>query len=438
VAASENAEQQRDQAVAASENAEQQRDQAVAASENAEQQRDQAVASENHAVQAASLAAEESETKFAAEKTAHEEKLRALQADLAKTAQNLQEQQQAFEESQSNRALDQAAALEGQAELGRRIEVLALHVQEGESLLEAANKALTEQGQTNNALVDQVQALQAAELGLHTRLSVAETSFSDSQAALVSLKQAFETEKADQAIQTQSLVEQLASAQSELAEKTAAESELSMQLVSTESAFNIERGQVQSLNLKLAETLQETDEEQQESARSLSRMQAAMSAIQGDRDQAQAESEQWQSALSEFQSRFEKVEMEHDSDLQRGIKEATDRVLATERGQSQTRIDSAVAEAVASAQGEAEQRESDLSTVQSLKRELESVRNEAAGLRESREKLREQLSSASMRLDNEKERVRSATTAGVVWSARRVPPKDESLLGKLKSPFKKS
>jgi IgA-specific serine endopeptidase len=422
--------------------AEQQRDAAESARGSAETLRDEAVAAQNKAALAAGLAAEETESKFAAEKSAHEDHLHALKTDLERAAQALQEKRQELEESQSNRSVEQAAALENQAELGRRIESLGLHVQEGESLLEAANNALTERGQANSELVTQVQDLQAAELALQARLSAAETSFSDSQAASASLKRTFEKEKADQAIQIKSLVDQLASTQTDLAEKTASESEISMQLVSSESALNQERSQVQSLSLKLAETLQEVDEQQQESARSLSRLQAAMSAIQGERDQAQAESEQWQGALTEQQTRLERVELEHTSALQRGIEEATERVLIAERAQSQARIDSAVAEAVekaeTSAKAEVGKRESELRATQGLNSELESLRNEAAGLRETREKLQRKLSSASMQLDDEKERVRSATKAGVVWSARREPPKDESLLGKLKSPFKKS
>ena len=86
--------------------------------------------------------------------------------------------------------------------------------------------------------------------------------------------------------------------------------------------------------------------------------------------------------------------------------------------------------AVQQAQEERQKLESEL-------HELSQYRDEVSGLRASRDRLQDELSKASVELKDEKERVRSAGRTGVVWSARREAPKEEGLLGKLKSPFKR-
>jgi seryl-tRNA synthetase len=111
--------------------------------------------------------------------------------------------------------------------------------------------------------------------------------------------------------------------------------------------------------------------------------------------------------------------------------------IKTEREKAQSKVVAAVALANREAQAAADKKQNDFKADATLHGEVESLRNESKGLRESRDRLQSQLSQAAVQLDDEKERVRSATKTGVVWSARREPPKDASLLGKLKSPFKK-
>ena len=74
--------------------------------------------------------------------------------------------------------------------------------------------------------------------------------------------------------------------------------------------------------------------------------------------------------------------------------------------------------------------------VSELKR-LASLEEEVEGLRAARDRLQKQLGESDGKLRDAQDRVRSVGTTGVVWSARREAPKEDGLLGKIKSPFKK-
>ena len=277
--------------------------------------------------------------------------------------------------------------------------------------LEELNESMTALAQEKADVVVQVGLLEASGLALQERLDATQRSHEDTRGELSTMVE----QHAEQVSENSKLSESLERSQNELRDKVAAEKEISMQLVALESNLSQERSQVQALNLKLAETLEAMDGQEQEAERVQASLQSA--------------NEKLKTRFDETSIRLEQAESKSQEALAAAIK--------TEREKAKSQVDAAVALATREAEAEAAKIKEEYQGAPTLRNEVESLRNEAKGLRESRDRLQGKLSEASVRLDDEKERVRTATKAGVVWSARREPPKDESLLGKLKSPFKK-
>jgi hypothetical protein len=313
----------------------------------------------------------------------------------------------------------QLDALNGQVEEHRKAneaaEIKRLGIEKAldlkENAIEELNESMAVLTQEKADVVVQIGLLQESGLSLQDRLDLTQRAHESTQGELSAMVQ----QHTEQGAEISNLSDSLALSQDELRNKTAAEKEISMQLVGLESHLSQERSQVEALNLKLAETLELMEGQEQEAAR----VQTSL----------QQECENLKTHFDEASGRFAQAESE--------LQEAMSSAIKTEREKAQNRVVAAVELANREAQAAADKRQNDFMADATLHGEVESLRNESKGLRESRDRLQSQLSQAAVQLDDEKERVRSATKAGVVWSARREPPKDESLLGKLKSPFKK-
>jgi chromosome segregation ATPase len=193
-----------------------------------------------------------------------------------------------------------------------------------------------------------------------------------------------------------SLEKELERALAQLLEKEGTTQEREGQFIDLKVSLDQEREETQRLQADLSEAVASRESALRAASDSHAQGQAAMTALQTEYAQAQAEAQEWKSALEDAMARL---------------------------GQREESIETAL--------------EAERSKFKGERQELEQLRREASGLRESRDRLQRELSQLNLRLSDEKDRVRSATKAGVVWSARREAPKEEGIMRKFKSPFKK-
>ena len=153
--------------------------------------------------------------------------------------------------------------------------------------------------------------------------------------------------------------------------------------------------------------------------------------------------------LQGLQARVKQQQKEHDEALESASQAARDTTMTLELVRSEKlqmvdqlerlqekakQLEDSREEAL---RAEKQRLQTELLELDALRGEVASLKEEVAGLRGTREQLQRTLTEVQVQLKDEQERVRSASSTGVVWSARREAPKEEGLLGKIRSPFKK-